>query len=71
MDERPKGETGNHQNARGKQRQQLLWPPPEQFHTRHVARGKENKSKSELLGIHQDKNFCSAKEHSTKLKGSL
>ena len=55
MDERSKCETGNHQNPRGEHRQQPLWPQLEQLLTRHVATGKGNKSKNELLGFHQDK----------------
>ena len=47
IDERPKCEIGNHQNHRGEHRQQLF--------TRHVSRGKGNKSKCKLLELHQDK----------------
>ena len=57
MDERPKCETGNHQNPRGEHRQQPLCPQPEQLLSRHVTGGKGNKSKNELLGLHQDKNL--------------
>ena len=55
MDERPKCETGIHQNPIGERRQQTLEPPPQQLFARHISKGKGNKSKNELLGLHQDK----------------
>ena len=39
--------------------------------TRHVSRGKENKSKNELWGLHQDKKLCTAKETVDKIKRQL
>ena len=35
---------------------------------RLVSRGKGNKSKNELLGLHQNKNFCTVKETINKTK---
>ena len=55
MDERSKCETGNHQNPRGEHRKQPLLQQPQQLPTRHVSGGKGNKSKNELLGLHQNK----------------
>ena len=56
MDERPKNETGNHQNPRGENRPQPLRPWPQQCLAQHISKGKGIKSKNELLGPHQDKN---------------
>ena len=61
MDERPKCETGIHQNPRGEHRQQPLRPRPQQLLARHVTKGKGNKSENELPGLHQDKNFLHSK----------
>ena len=61
MDERPKYEIGNHQNPTEENRQQPLWPRPQQFLTWHVSENKGNKSKNELLGPHQDKNLLHRK----------
>ena len=87
MDETPKCETETHQNCRGEQRQQPLWPRPQQLLTRHVARSKGNKSKKELFDLHQDKKqrknkkqktkqnknktFAQQRKESTKLKANL
>ena len=60
MDERPKCETGIHQNSRGEHRQQLL--------SRHISKGKGNKSKKELLGLHQDKKLLHSKGNNQKTK---
>ena len=60
MDERPKCENGNHWNPR-EHREQPLWPQLEQLLTRHISGCKENKSKSELLGLHQDKKLLHSK----------
>ena len=68
MDERHECETGIHQNPSEEHRQQPLSPWPEQLPTRHVSKGKGNKSKNELLGLHQDKNFYTAKETVDKTK---
>ena len=40
----------------------------QQLLTQHISRGKENKSKNELLGPHQNKSFCTAKETTSKTK---
>ena len=52
-------------------RQQLLRPWPQQLLTKHFTKGKGNKGKHELLGIHQGKKLCTAKETFNKTKGSL
>ena len=54
MDERPKCKTVSHQNPRGERRQKPPYPRPHQLLTKHVSRGKGNRSKNELLGP-QDK----------------
>ena len=64
MDERPKCETGIHQNPRGEHRQHPLRPQLEQLLTRHITRGKGNKNKNELLGLHQDKKLLHSKGNS-------
>ena len=71
MDERPKHKTGSHPNPRGENRQQPLWPRPQQLLTWHVSRGKGNKSKNEVLGPHQDKKLCTVKETISKTKRQL
>jgi len=53
MFERPKCETGVHQNPREEHRQQPLRPQPQQLLPRNIAKGKGSKGKSELLGFHQ------------------
>ena len=68
MGERPKHKTGSHQNPRGESRRKPLWPRPQQLLTQHVSRGKGNKSKNELLGPHENKDFCTAKETMSKTK---
>ena len=40
----------------------------QQLLTQHVSRGKGNKSKNELLGPHQNKKLCTAKEAISKTK---
>ena len=55
MDERPKCETGFHHNPKEIHRQQPLRPWLQQLLARHVSKGKGNKGKNELLGLHQDK----------------
>ena len=55
MDKRPKCQTGIHQNPREEHRQQPLQPWPQQILAMHIFKGKGNKSKNELLGLHQDK----------------
>ena len=64
MDERPKRKIGNHKNPRGLNRQQPLWPWPQQLLTRHVSREKGNKSK-DLIKI---KSFWTAKQTINKTK---
>ena len=64
MDERPKWETGIHQNPRGEHKQQLFLPQLQQLLARHVSRGKGNKGKNELLGLHQDKKLLYSEGHS-------
>ena len=68
MNERPKYETGNHQNPTGENRRQPLWPLLRQLLTRHVSIGKGNKSKNELLGPHQDKKLLTVKKTADKTK---
>ena len=66
MDERPKCETGSHQNPRGKGRQQPLRHWPQQLLARHISTGKENKGKNELLGLHQGKKLLHSNGNSQK-----
>ena len=68
MDERPQCKTGSHQNPRGESRKKPLAPWLQQLITQHVSRGKGNKSKNELLGPNQNKNFCTVKEKISKTK---
>ena len=62
MDERPKCETGIHQNPRGEQQklQQLL--------IRYVSKGKGNKSKMNYWDFIKIKSFCKVKETINKTK---
>ena len=64
MNERPKCETGIHQNPRGEHRQQPLRPCPQQLLARHVSKGKGKKGKNELLGFHQDKKLMNSQGNS-------
>ena len=68
MDEKPKCETGIHQNPGGEQRQQTLQPWPPQLLDRHVSKPKGNKSKNELLGLHQHKKLLHNTEILNKTK---
>ena len=61
MVEGTKCEIGNHQTPGGEHRQEPLRPWPEQLLTRHITRGKGNKTKKELVGLHQDKNLVHSK----------
>ena len=70
MDQRPKCEAGNHQNPRGEHRQQPLSQWLQQLLTRHVSRGKGNKTINELLELHQDKKLQHSKGNN-QLKGNL
>ena len=54
MNEKPKCKTSNYQNPRGENRQQALGPQTRQLFTRYRKEGKGNRSKNELLGLHQD-----------------
>ena len=67
MDERSKCETRFHQNPR-EHRQHPFWTWPQQLLARYIYECKGNKSKNELLGLNQDKNFCTAKETVNKTK---
>ena len=68
MDERPKCDTGIHQNPRGEHRQQPLRPRPEQPFSRHIAKGKRIKDKMNLWDFIRIKSFCTAKETVKKTK---
>ena len=68
MDERPKCDTGIHQNPKGEYRQQLLRPWLQELLTRHGSKGKGNKGKNELLGLHQDKKLLHSRETVNKTK---
>ena len=68
MDERPQCKTESHQNPIGESRQKPLSSWPQQLLTQHISGGKGNKSKNELLGPHQNKSFCTAKETISKTK---
>lgn len=68
MDERPKCEIRIHQHPRGESRQQPHSPWPQQLSAWCIFKSKENKGKNELLGLHQDKNFCTAIEVVNKTK---
>ena len=64
MGKKPKIGIEIYQNPRGEHRQQPLRPRPQQHLARHVSKGKGNKSKNELLGLHQDKKLLHSKENS-------
>ena len=64
MDERPKWEIGILPNPRGEHRQQPLRPWLQQLLARQVSKGKRNKGKNELLGLHQDKKLLHSKGNS-------
>ena len=64
MDERPKHKTGAHQIPREEHGQQPLWPRMQQLLARQVSKGKENKGKSELLRLDQDKKLLHSKGNS-------
>ena len=68
-DERPKCETGNHQNPRGNHRQQTLWARSEQLLPGHVPDARETKAKMNYWDL-KINSFCTAKTQSTKLKGN-
>ena len=68
MDEKPQCETGIHQNPRGEHRLQTLRNQPQPTFSGHISKSKGNKRKNDLLGLHQDKIFCTAKETVNKTK---
>ena len=70
MGERPKCETGNHQNSRGESRQQPLWPQLQQFLARHISKDKGIKSKMNYRDLIKIKTSAQQRKQSTKLKGN-
>ena len=66
--ERPKCETEIQQNPGGEHRQQPLQPQPQKLLARHISKSKGNKSKNELLGLHQGKKLLHNKETVDKTK---
>ena len=62
MDKGSQCETGNHENLWEESRKKRLWPQPQQFLTWHISKVKGSKSKNELLGPHEIRSFCTAKE---------
>ena len=70
MDEKPKCKARTHQNPKEEHREQSLTSAIALF-TRYIAGCKGNKSKHELLGLHQDKTSCTEKETIDKTKSSL
>ena len=63
MDERPNYEAGIHQNPR-EHRRQPLQPQPQQLLAKYISKAKRNKSKNELLELHQDKKLLHSKGNS-------
>ena len=70
MDERPKWETGNHQNPTGESRQPL-WPQLQQFLIQYISKGKGIKSKMNYWDHIKIKSFCTTKETINKTKRQL
>ena len=71
LDERPKCETGNHQNPRREHRQQPVRHQPQQLLAYTSSEARETKAKKKKLwDFIRIKSFCTLNE-STKLKGSL
>ena len=66
MDERPKCETGIHPNPREEHRQQPLQRWLQQLLARYISKGKGNRGKNELLGLHQDKKLLHSKGNTTQ-----
>ena len=56
--------TGIHQNPRGEHRQKPLRHWPQLLLSKHISKGKRNKSENELLELHQDKMLLHSKENS-------
>ena len=68
MDERPKCETGNHQNLRGEHRLQLFDIGHSNFFHDTSAKARETKEKMNFWDFIQIKIFCTAKETINKPK---
>ena len=66
-----KCEIGNHQTPGGEHRQERLRPWQEQLLTRHITRGKVNKTKNELLGLHQDKKLVHSEGNNKTKRQSM
>ena len=66
MDERPKCQTGNYQNPRGQAT--TSFTSPQHLLTRHITKGKGNKSKHELSGLRQDKKLLHREGTINKIK---
>ena len=70
MDERPRCETGIHQNPKGEHRQQPLQYRPKQLFHDTSPKARETKDKMNLWDFIKIKSFCTAKETSRILRGS-
>ena len=76
MDQRPECKSQKHKTLRRKHRQncleykheQLFHEHNEQLFHEHISLGKGNKSKSEQVGLHQTKIFCTAKDTIRRMK---
>ena len=67
MDERPKCKTENNQNPRGENRQQPLWPRPQQLLDTSLE-ARETKAKMNYWGLIKTKTFCTVKKTINKTK---
>ena len=70
MDERPRCETGIHQNPRGEHRQQPLQHLPKQTFHDTAPKARATKDKMNLWDFIKIKSFCTAKETVQKLRCS-